>query len=261
VRLDDGHHAGAPERRPPGDQLVEDDTQRVHVRAGVRAPAPGLLGRHVGGRPDPLAGARQPLALVVDEARQAEVQQLDDGPSTVRAAREEDVGGLQVAVDDALAVRERQRVADRFRDASQPGHVHRTAGLAGSGGHVRQARALEQLHDEVRPDVRLLAEVGHLDDVRVAQAAGRAGLALEAAGDGRVAHQGRPQHLDGEGRRQPLVLRTVDGAEAATADGLQQPVASTEQRPDERVLVRGSDGHGTPSGTPRPARREGRRRR
>ena len=85
--------------------LEEDDAQRVDVRARVGLLALDLLGRHVLGRPDHHAGARDPLGL--DRAGDPEIH--DPG---VAVAVDHDVLGLEVAVDDAQAVGFRQALAD-----------------------------------------------------------------------------------------------------------------------------------------------------
>ena len=95
--LSDGlHHRGAFERRPSGQHLVEDRAQGVDVggRTDLVNSPPRLLGGHVTGRAQDRAGVSQ-LAALLNPFGQAEVRDLGD---VVR--REEDVGGLQVAVDD-----------------------------------------------------------------------------------------------------------------------------------------------------------------
>ena len=46
-------------RRPPGEGVEREHVQRVYVGAGVDALAAQLLGRDVGGRARPGAGARE----------------------------------------------------------------------------------------------------------------------------------------------------------------------------------------------------------
>ena len=96
--LADGlHRRLALEWRTAGEHLVKDRTQGVDVgrRTDVPALPARLLGGHVAGRAHDLAGLG--VAVVrVDPLGQAEVGDLG------RAVRgEQDVGRLQVAVDDA----------------------------------------------------------------------------------------------------------------------------------------------------------------
>ena len=73
------HRRDALERRAAGQQLVEDRAQGVDVRgrADRLALAPGLLGRHVVGRPEDLTGLR--LARLAEPLGEPEVGDLGDG--------------------------------------------------------------------------------------------------------------------------------------------------------------------------------------
>ena len=79
------------------------------------------------------------------------------------------------------------------------------------------------------------AEVGDGDDVRVGEAAGRLGLALEAARELFLAAQLGQQHLDREIAAHHRVLGAVHGAHAADADAADDAVALTDDDADERV--------------------------
>jgi hypothetical protein len=89
-----------------------------NVGAGVHAPALGLPRRHVGGRSDDHAVLGEGLEfgrfflghVRLDQLGEAEVEHLRGA-----ARGDHDVGRLQVAVDDALGVRLRQRVGDLRR--------------------------------------------------------------------------------------------------------------------------------------------------
>ena len=105
------HRRGRLERRPAGDQGIEGRPQGIHVgrRTDLAPLAPGLLRRHVAGRPHDLARAGQP-AVALHLLGQAEV-----GDARVAVLVEQDVGRLQVAVDDAVLV----GILDRLGDASR----------------------------------------------------------------------------------------------------------------------------------------------
>ena len=118
---DGGHGLG---RRFPresalrGEELVDDDPEAEDVGAVVDVVTADLLGRHVGGRPEDDAGLREHRRRGRAVGRgllgEAEVQDLE---TAVR--RDEQVLGLEVAVDDPLlvgggeALRELDRVVDR----------------------------------------------------------------------------------------------------------------------------------------------------
>ena len=94
------------ERRPAGDQVVQHGGQRVDVGAAVERVAVDLLGRHVGERAD--AVDLRAVGVGVEDA--AEVAQLDVDDLAV-LQHGQDVGRLDVAVDQALAI----DVAERHR--------------------------------------------------------------------------------------------------------------------------------------------------
>jgi hypothetical protein len=92
---------------------VEDGAQGVDVagRPDLLALAAGLLGGHVGRRAH--EGARRGLADVIEPLRQPEV-----GDLWRAVIRQQDVVGLEVAVDNALVVRRLHRPRQHLH---QPG--------------------------------------------------------------------------------------------------------------------------------------------
>ena len=129
---------------------------------------------------------------------QAEIEELDRPIS-----RDQDVGGLQVAVQDAAIVsrfqcaRDLDRLADRFvrRD--------RTA----------QWHAVDVLEHEIaRPDVV------QLTDVRMVQGRDRPRFVFESAQAIRVMGHRRGENLDGDVAIEPRVAGAVDLAHPARAE-------------------------------------------
>jgi len=148
----------AAEGELPGEALVEHDAQRVDVGAGVDRTAVGLLGREVVGAADEHVGARDAgLPVRVDGAGDPEVGELH-GP----VAGQEDVLGLDVAVDHALRLRVRERAAHLGADAGGLGGLQRAL-----APHARlEVLPLDELHDQVRP-LGVLAPVEQVHEVRV----------------------------------------------------------------------------------------------
>ncbi|MFN7974371.1 MAG: hypothetical protein U0166_18815 [Acidobacteriota bacterium] len=111
------HRALGQERWPPREELVEDAAERVEVGARVEELASRLLRRHVERRAGDLAHHlhRLPELCVECLARQPEVH---DHGHAVR--RHEDVVGLQVAVQDPLAVEVGERRAQAPHDRQDP---------------------------------------------------------------------------------------------------------------------------------------------
>ena len=95
-------------RSSAAEQLVEDDAEAVDVAplVGLPAQADGLLGAHVGRRADDHAVAGE-VGLDVGPTRQAEIDQPRP-PAVV----DHHVAGLEVAMDDAHAVRVAEGVGE-----------------------------------------------------------------------------------------------------------------------------------------------------
>ena len=91
----------------PGEELVEHEAERVDVAPDRRALARELLGRHVGRRARDLRAAAR---------RRRRDREAEVGDPHAAAAVEHDVGGLQVAVQDAPVVRRGEPGAELPRD-------------------------------------------------------------------------------------------------------------------------------------------------
>ena len=99
-------------------QLVEHRAHGVHVGGRGQLGTQGLLGRHVGGRAQHLAGAGAHGLDAAHHLGDAEVGHLERvGPA------EEEVVGLDVAMEDALVVGVVQGAARRDHDAAGRGPV------------------------------------------------------------------------------------------------------------------------------------------
>jgi hypothetical protein len=148
-------------------------------------------------------------------------------------AREVDVVGLEVAVDEALGVRFVERAQDLLRDVDRLLDVERALAL-GLGG---EQLALEQLHREVEVAGGVLAEVEHAHGVRVHEQAHRLGLALEAADGLAVRDEVGLEHLQRDRTPEAALLGAVHGAHAARADAADDVVAATHEGVHERIVL------------------------
>ena len=218
-------HSGiAREGRLAGEQLVQQASGRVQVRAGVDHLAPGLLGGQVLGRADHRVRLRHRRSRIRDGAGDSEVHHLD-----LAVRRDHDVAGFDVPMDDAFVVRVLQR--GEHPDDDLDGVVERH-GLT-VAQQRRDGAPPHVLHDDVRQGDLLarrgvhgfFAGVVDGDDRRMVQRCGRLGFTTEASEEHRVCSQIRSQYLDGDRARQPGVVTQVDLRHTATADEIAYLVA------------------------------------
>ena len=153
---DDGGEAF--ERAVAGEQLVEHRAEAENIRARIGGLALGLFGSHVGGR----AHDRHGLGGfgIAADFRQTEIEQL---PRSFGG--EQDVGGLQIAMQNASAVGFLEGGGDFGRDSNAFVRGHRTGdGLA---------------FDEFEHQV-VGADVVDLADVRMIEGGDGVGFLFEA---------------------------------------------------------------------------------
>ena len=220
-------------RELAGEQLVEGDAEAEHVEALVGGGEAGLE-REVAGRADRQAhrGAAARLgdeaggvAVALGDAGEAEVDQLDAHGVTVLG--EHDVAGLDVAMDEALAVDRVEGVGDLDPDLDDLPPRQRARGDQA----LAEVRAGEQLEGHVQvpaPAVvgLVIAAVGeHPHDRRVLHVGQHLGLADEAALQLVVV---AAQQLDRHDRAQLLVAGAGHHRLAAGADRLEQDEAVAE---------------------------------
>ncbi len=208
------------EGRQPGRRVGQYGAQREDVRRPRDARAEDLLGRHVAGRADRHAGRGQGGGAApglrpggaVDGAGDAEVDQ--EGP----VEGEEDVGGLDVAVDQAQLVHRRQRLAEAraerpYRVGGQRAAVPDGSREGGTGrvrrGDPRHARLGVRVQDGRGP--------GAADPARGVHLAPEPGPELLVQREVRV----HDLHRDGAA---PGAAAQVDPAHAAGAQAAEQPV-------------------------------------
>ena len=116
-------------------------------------------------------------------------------------------------MDDAVAMRGVEGGGDL--DGALDRLVGRQRALRNS---IRERLALEARHDE-EVGALVLADVVERADVGVIEGADRLGLALEALAPIGVRRRFVREDLDGDGAIEPAVLRAIDLAHAAGAEG------------------------------------------
>ena len=173
-RRDGVRGRGAGERATAAEGLVQDRSQGEEVCTPIRREPARLLGREVA------HGAHQEARLRVRvggvaavRPRQAGDPEVEDLDPPVRG--EEDVVGLQVAVDDGAPVRGLEPVAHLDRELDRGSQGHRPALEA-----LPEALALQELENEVGTPAGG-ADVEDGQDVRVGEGGDGSRLVLEAA--------------------------------------------------------------------------------
>ena len=147
----------------------------------------------------------------------------------VRQLLQEDVGGLQIAVNDPLAVSEGQPAQQLARDVQRPPERQRSF-----LEQVRQRLALEQLHHQKRHAV-VDSGIRHRNDVRVGQRRQRPRLPLETPAPLRDGGRILVQHLDRHLPAEVDLPRAVHDPHAAFAEAAQHLVTTVQLPPDERI--------------------------
>ncbi len=201
------------ERRLSGQALVQDRAEREEVGAPVHLiPASHLLGRHVAGRPEHDTGARH-LPVDVLPARETEVDEHDVFDP---AARQEEVAGLDVAVDEAVAVRGGQRLRDALAQRQALVDVERSPREP-----LREVLALEPLHREPQPPLRRGAVAEVADDRRVLEGRQDLGLADEPL---EVVRARQLEELQGDRLAGVAIGREVHGRRPAPPDAVLEAI-------------------------------------
>src|SRR5271154_3304164 len=171
-----------------GQQLVEHHAERVNVgtRVQVMNARIGLLRAHVSRRSDEatrlceysLAGRLRP-----DHFRQTEIN--DPGRGFAIHFDHQDIGRLQVAVDDGLLVRVQHAVADFYEEFQTLADFELMLVAVGS-----DRKALYVLHHKVRLAVGSGASVEDFGDRGVIHNRQRLTFGLESLQDGLVVYSG-----------------------------------------------------------------------
>ena len=170
-----------------------------------------MLGRHVLRRAQEGAGLRAVVqrTLLGAELGDAEVEDLH-----ASQRRDEDVVRFQVSVRDPQCVR-RSQGAEHFEGDAREDVQGKGATLAEA---LRERRALQVLHGDVRAPVRQRGQIEHVDDALVTDDVHRACLGEEPLHRGGVAARRRREHLHRHATADARVHAEVHHAHAAPTE-------------------------------------------
>ena len=218
----------------PFRHFIEHQPECPEIGAVIDRFSAGLLRSHVRRGAENLAassrgGEHRALVVRVGFAHlgDTEIENL-----RVTAIRDEDIGGLDVAMNDARVVCGIERVRDLDAEGKQD--VERQTAI---GDSVSQRGALEVLHDDEGAAI-LLADIVNGADVGVIQRRRGPRLAAKPAESVGLASQFFGQELHRDEPMEPFVLRLVDDAHPARADPLEDAVVgygAAEQRVEAAV--------------------------
>src|SRR5579872_1070112 len=211
-----------------GRHFVEHSAKREEIGAGIKFFAARLLRRHVGHGSDGGAGTGEQFlgsadgggtsrgfggALSGRQLSQAEIENLG-----LAAFSDEDVGGLDVAMDDALGVGGIESVGDLNS------YLHQRAGLQGAPQHqVGESAALEILHGQEGATI-VLADFEYGANIGMIEGGGGAGFALKTLQSLGIARQVLGEKLERDHAAEASVFRLVDHTHAAATELFQDVV-------------------------------------
>ena len=220
------------ERRLAGDGFVEHAPEREDVggRADVFVVAHGLFGGHVGGCAEDFPGGGHDRVVLA--ASQAEVgdDRVHDG--SVLVGPKQNVGGLEIAVQDAVLVSDVHGFGDPDQD------IHPL--LEGQLCHLPGERAARhELHEQLPVPLFVLLDAVDAADVGMVQAL-LGGRLPPQSGD--VGGVGMAQALDGQDLTAVAITRTINASRSPFGDWNQRKelahrrTASVISRNDPSVL-------------------------
>ncbi len=216
-----------------GNEDIEEEAEGVDVGGDAAALAvENLRGEEIGGAGQE-RGLGFPSGVGVEALGEAEVD--DDGTSgAVVLADEHDVGGFEIAVDDAVVVEDLEGAADAGGDGEGFRERKRTAASENCGERL----AVEELHGEARDNDLLAVEVElamfdkfeHAADAFVGDFARDPDLAEEALQSSLFGGDAWADGFEGEAEIvQFLVADLIDFSHTAAGDELADQEASGDE--------------------------------
>lgn len=219
-RREDVRCGFAAEGQLAGEHFVEHTAKRPNIGALIDGFALGLLGRHVGGGAQDHAGLGGHAGegggirnvrrggMVVERLGESEIEHLDHA-----AVGDLDVGGLEVAMDNAAPVSVLESLANLTGDGQRVVHRKRTGVKA-----LGQGNTFDQLHHQSMGTAGVLKAVNRAD-IGVIERGQELGFATQAGEPLRIAGEGLGQQLERDLAPEFGIAGAVDLTHATRAQG------------------------------------------
>ena len=214
----------------PCQDVVQDHAERVEITARLSPVTLCLLGAHELRGPEDRASLGLRTVIIVGDLGDPEVEDLDD-VSPPRPGHQHDVIGLEVPVNHAILVSERQDTATLLTDRDDLRWRHRPGRL----DRPREALPLDELGDDVERAVFMLTVIEQRDGVGVIHARVRAGFVDEARDDRFIRRELLVQELDRDELADRFVHGLVDLAHPAAVEEVRDREPARDDLADVRI--------------------------
>ena len=209
--------------------FVEHGAEGEQIRAGVEFLAANLFGRHVGHGAESGAGTGEMVGIDAEggersgggfglRARVRDLGEAEVEDFGVAALGDEEVGGLDVAVNDAFGVSGIERVGNFDGEVEEAVKLHGTA-----GDEVLQSLTLQAFHGDKSPAV-FFADVVDGADVGMVESGGGFGFAAKAAERLGIFGEIVGEKFQSYEAVEARVLGFVDDSHASAAEHLEHAV-------------------------------------
>ncbi len=214
----DGHGRIAGIREAAGEHLVQHDADAVEIGRLVQFEPLRLLGRKIIDASHDETGTSHRHRLLRHRARDTEIGKFDDV-----VLGDENVCRFDVAVQQPLAVRVREAVAD----LSGVVDGDRLRQFSVGGDHLAERWAVDEFHHDV-VRVAFTSDVVGVDDVGMRKTGGGFGFLIEAAHEFLIGGVLLAQDFDGDAPPQQRVGSAIHGRHTALSELAIEAVAVVE---------------------------------
>ena len=202
-------------RQLAGDHLIDHDAKRIEIGGFIDLEALRLFGRNIVDAAHDHAGLRDAAGIFGDCAGNTKVRELHH-----IVFGDQDVGGLDVAVEDTLPMRVGKAACNLRGIVDRDGLRNRLV----RSDLFRERFAVDELHHDI-VFIAFASDVVHVDDVRMRELGRRLRFIIEALDEIVVGGILIAQYLDRNTATQKRIRAGVDDRHAAVAEATFDAVA------------------------------------